>query len=65
MEGEEFKRRRKAIGYDTRPKAATSIGCEPDTIKKWESGINPVSRYAVRWLLRQEHENGKARAHQR
>ena len=59
MTGDEFKKRRRIIGYQTRPQTAVSIGVETVTVKGWEIGRSPVPRYAQRWLERMEHQNGK------
>ena len=65
MKGEEFRRRREAIGYKTRPQTAVSIGVQTVTVKGWEIDRSPVPSYAQRWLERMEHQNGKETAHRR
>lgn len=54
MNGEQFKQRRKAIGYRMRPQVAASVGVQPDTVKAWETDKRPVPKYAERWLIMRE-----------
>ena len=61
MNGAEFRRRREAIGYKTRPQAGRSIGCAAVTVKHWEKDINPIPRFAINWLVRQENDYEKSR----
>lgn len=54
MTGDEFKKRRVAIGYKTRPALAKDIGVETVTVKSWETDQRPVPRYAVKFIVREE-----------
>lgn len=54
MTGEEFKKKRIALGWKTRKWAAEDIGVKPNTIKDWELGRSRVPQYAINWLRRCE-----------
>ena len=52
MTGDEFKKKRIALGYKKRVAIADEIGVEVPTVKSWEIGARPVPRYAERALNR-------------
>lgn len=58
MTGDEFKKRRVAIGYNTRPALAKDIGVEQVTVKSWETDQRPVPKYAKNFILREEKRLG-------
>lgn len=52
ISGKEFKAKRIEFGYETRPHLAAAMGVESDTVKKWETDVNPVPLWAEKALAR-------------